>query len=97
MGRPRLGYPSAAAAAGAHATTHLNDFVIRPWLNGSLHYRNRNGVRREEDKSYIGPDENQTSSGWSVMYIYVPDRAVLIHYDFNFENIPFYNRYHCTR
>jgi len=54
MGRPRLGYPStAAAAAGAHATTHLNDFVIRPWLNGSLHYRNRNGVRREEDKLYI--------------------------------------------
>jgi hypothetical protein len=51
MGRPWLDY--LATAAAAHATIHRNDFVIRPWLNGSLQYRNRNSVRREEEKSYV--------------------------------------------
>lgn len=67
MGRPRLDY--LATTAAAHATTHRNDFVTHQWLNGSLQYRNRNNVRREEEKSwYISPDENQTSSGWSAIY-----------------------------
>jgi len=53
MGRPWLDYLATAAAAAAHATTHRNDFVIHQWLNGSLQYRNRNSVRREEEKSYL--------------------------------------------
>lgn len=76
MGRPRLDY--LATVAAAHATTHRNDFVIHQWLNGSLQYRNRNSVRREEEKSYIyiSPDENQTSSGWSAIYP-IPSRTYI--------------------